>query len=93
MDNLNIRIEFNFKPYKNIRFFWNKEFYNETDPNHIVILEVDVNVRKGLRLSKKQKSKILNYMKKHNTEVLVQENKFYTIAGNKLCEIKHSKLN
>lgn len=92
MESLKLRVEFNFKPYKNIKFHWNDEFYDENNPNHVMIGELDVDVRKGIKLSESQLSKIRKIMKVNQTEVLTDRGLFFSLSDKKLIIINHPKL-
>jgi len=61
-------------------------------PNILYVGSISMNHDTAMPVTEAQEEMIIDVMKKYRTDVLIHNNKFYTITGSGLTEINHEKL-
>lgn len=82
--------KFFLEPYGKFSAVWNKPKVDT--PNKLYIGSISMNHDSAMPVTATQEKMIIDLMKKHRTDVLIHNNKFYTITGSGLTEINHEKL-
>jgi hypothetical protein len=83
-------VTFKLEPYGKFCFKW-KRPKNET-PNMIYIGELHIKDDTRMPITTEQYDHLVKIMKAHKTDVFTFDDRFYTITGDDLAEIRHDKL-
>jgi hypothetical protein len=82
--------KYNLEPYG--KFAAKFDMPKRDTPNILYVGSISMNHDTAMPVTEAQEEKIINIMKKYRTDVLIHNNKFYTITGSGLTEINHEKL-